>query len=305
MRRFLALVLLVLAACASAGGDTTQPLPLQTTETTSPSPSPTPSETQVEPPPPGEPTLLRFAVLGDFGTGGTEQYQVADRMCSWRANNPFNLVITTGDNIYQYGEPENFDTHFFQPYDCLLDAGVRFRAVLGNHDIGTDNGRPELEEPAFGMKRRNYVVRKNGVRFVMWESNYSNRDWLRRNVGAERGDRWTVVSFHHPVFSPGPHGGTPEYKPWLPRLFARKGVDLVVNGHDHLYARIPSKRRVRYLITGGGGAGLYGCDNPQSTEVCIEEHHFLYVTVTADEMVVRAIPRSGGPIDTVVVQGRP
>ena len=298
MRRAAAIALLLILGSCASGSARVGPDPAQTT------PSPSPTETQVEVPPPAEPVLLRFAVLGDLGSGFDEQFRVADRMCSWRDRHPFNLVITTGDNIYNAGEPENFDEKFFEPYDCLLRDGVRFRAVLGNHDIGTDNGRPELEEPAFGMKRRNYVVRKNGVRFVMWESNYSNREWLRKHLTEEPGDKWTVVSFHHPVFTPGPHGNTPGYAPSLPRLFRRKGVDLVVNGHDHLYAYMPPKRRVRYVVTGGGGAGLYDCENPAIAEVCIERHHFLYVTVGAHEMNVQAVPDSGKPFHAFVTKGR-
>ena len=262
-----------------------------------------PSLTPTDPPPSGGP-LLRFAVLGDFGSGSSDQFSVADRMCSWRRNNPFNLVITTGDNIYDAGERRYFDERFFRPYRCLLGDGVRFRAALGNHDIATNNGRPEIREPAFGIKRRNYVVRKNGVRFVIWDSNHPNREWLKENLRTEPGDRWTVVSFHHPVFTPGPHGDTPGFAPSLPRLFRRKGVDLVLNGHDHLYALMPPKRRVRYVVTGGGGAGLYGCEQPERFEVCAARHHFLYVVAGEDRIVVRAVPISGKPFHTFATEGR-
>lgn len=296
MRRWIAVVLLVAVGCASASGPD-RAEPGQTTPSATASPTPT------EPPPAGEP-MLRFAVIGDLGSGSSEQYQVADRMCSWRRNNPFDLVLTTGDNIYDAGEPENFEEKFFRPYACLLEDGVRFRAVLGNHDIGTRNGRPELNEPAFGMKGRNYVVRKNGVRFVMWESNYSKKGWLRRNLRTEPGDRWTVVSFHHPVFSPGPHGPTEGYRPSLPRLFARKGVDLVLNAHDHVYASIPRKRGVRYVVTGGGGAGLYGCDNPEAAEYCASRYHFLSVVAGTDRIVVEAVPISGPPFHSFATKGR-
>jgi hypothetical protein len=70
---------------------------------------------------------------------------------------------------------------------------------LGNHDIVTNNGSPELDEPAFGMHRRNYVVRASGVRFVFANSNGIRKKWLRRVTRVEGGDNWTVVSFHHPV----------------------------------------------------------------------------------------------------------
>ena len=293
MAAALLLVVVVATACASgsSGRDAARPRPVES------------SIAPVPPVPRAEP-LFRFAVIGDFGTASSEQFAVAERMCRWRSNNPFRLVFTTGDNIYPGGEPENFRPAFFDPYACLFDAGVQFRSVLGNHDIVTDNGRPELNEPAFGMRNRNYVVRRNGVRVILWESNYSRMKWLRRHAREERGDRWTVVAFHHPVFSPGPHGGDRDYRPQLPRMFARKGVDLVLNGHDHLYARMEPKRRVRYVVTGGGGAGLYGCDNPGVAKVCQVRHHFLYVTVYPGQIRVEAVPVSGPPFDTFITRGR-
>lgn len=297
MRRFMAalLALGLLAACASREQpDPIQPPVLDASEAPR-------QETSTE----EDTALFRFAVIGDFGTGLEEQYRVARRMCFWREIHPFDHVVTTGDNVYDTGDPDDFDSKFFRPYDCLFDSGVRWHAVLGNHDVGTDHGRPELEEPAFGMKGRNYVMRKNGVRFVMWDSTTSNRRWLRRRLAEEPGDRWTVVSFHHPVFTPGVHGPTPGYRPSLPRLFARKGVDLVINGHDHIYARMPLKRKVRYVVTGGGGAGLYDCVRPDRAQVCIERHHFLYVVARKGQLIVRAVPISGGPIDYFTTTGRP
>jgi len=295
------LAVLISAGCAGTA-------PRDGRETAVESPGPRKAEKvqprATEPPLQDDPRPVRFAVIGDFGSGFDQQYRLAERMCRWRRGDPFNLVVTTGDNVYDTGHPDDFDTKFFRPYDCLFDAGVRWRAVLGNHDVATDNGRPELREPAFGMKARNYVVRKRGVRFVLWDSTTGDREWLRTHLAEEPGDRWTVVSFHYPVFTPGPHGNAPGYRPGLPRLFARKGVDLVVNGHDHLYALMPAKRKVRYVVTGGGGAGLYGCENPDIASVCLERYHFLYVVVREGRMVVRAVPLTGDPIHRFTTRGR-
>ncbi|HEX2296755.1 MAG TPA: metallophosphoesterase [Actinomycetota bacterium] len=95
---------------------------------------------------PAEPEPFTFAVIGDFGTGDEVQQAVADRMCSWRAENGFDLVFTTGDNVYPDGHPDRFDEAFYEPYECLTDDGVALHAVLGNHDVKTDNGRPEIED---------------------------------------------------------------------------------------------------------------------------------------------------------------
>jgi predicted phosphodiesterase len=251
-----------------------------------------------------EPAELSFAVVGDFGTGDEVQQGVADRMCSWRANHAFDLVFTTGDNVYPDGHPDRFESAFYDPYECLTDDGVAFHAVLGNHDAQTDDGRPEIEDERFGMSGRNYVVRTDGVRFVMMDSNDVNMDFLRRATRAAEGDRWTIVSMHHPVYSPGDgHGSEPGFRPKLPRLFRKRGVDLVLQGHDHLYAVTKPLRGIRYVVTGGGGAGLYGCTDKWFSAKCAERHHFLYVTASEDELVVTAVPDEGKTFHTFRTDG--
>jgi Calcineurin-like phosphoesterase len=248
---------------------------------------------------------LRFAVIGDFGTGSDVQRRVANRMCRWRENHPFRLVVTTGDNIYPDGDPEMFDSGFFEPYACLLEGGVRFRAALGNHDVSTRDGRPEINEPAFGMRARNYVVRTRGVRFVIADSNGLNRAWLRRALTPDEGDRWTIVVFHHPVYSPGTgHGSTPGFRPGLPRMFRRKGVDLALAGHDHIYSVSKPLHGIRYVVTGGGGAPLYGCEDRWFTARCRARHHFLSVTVRSSHITVRAVPPTGRPFHGFRTVGR-
>jgi predicted phosphodiesterase len=254
--------------------------------------------------PPAEPAPFTFAVIGDFGTGDANQQRVADRMCSWRADHGFDLVFTTGDNVYPDGHPDDFEEKFYDPYRCLTDDGVAFHAVLGNHDAHTDNGRPEIEDERFGMAGRNYVVRTNGVRFVMIDSNSVNMDFLRRATRARSGDRWTIVSMHHPVYSPGTgHGSEPGFRPKLPRLFRKRGVDLVLQGHDHIYAVTKPLRGIRYVVTGGGGAGLYGCTDQSFSAKCAQRHHFLYVTAGEDELVVTAVPDEGKTFHTFRTAG--
>jgi predicted phosphodiesterase len=252
----------------------------------------------------GTGSTLRFAVIGDFGSGLSFERDVARRMCSWRKDHPFDLVITTGDNVYPDGASARFEKKFFEPMSCLLDNEVQFHAVLGNHDIIRLQGRAQIHHPAFGMEGRNYVVRENGVRFVMADSNRPvDHEWLRRATHAQPEDRWTIVVFHHPVHSPAVQHGP---SPWLqdmPDLFERRGVDLVLNGHDHLYAVTRPMKKIRYVVTGGGGATLYDCAPSTVTEVCTERHHFLYVVAKEDEISVRAVPISGVPFDRFSTAG--
>jgi 3',5'-cyclic AMP phosphodiesterase CpdA len=49
--------------------------------------------------------------------------------------------------------------------------------------------------------------------------------------------KWTIVTFHHPIFSSGNDRDNPDLRAaWRP-ILEEHGVDLVLQGHDHTYAR--------------------------------------------------------------------
>jgi hypothetical protein len=96
-----------------------------------------------------EPALVRFAVIGDSGTGDAHQYAVAREMLRWHDRRPFELVLMLGDNIYGAywggGNRKDFEAKFDKPYAGLLARGVVFRAALGNHDLRARDGRDLVE----------------------------------------------------------------------------------------------------------------------------------------------------------------
>jgi hypothetical protein len=248
---------------------------------------------------------LRFAVIGDFGSGLPAQNRVADRMCRWRRNHSFRMVFTTGDNVYENGEPERFDEAFFKPYSCLLNDGALFHASLGNHDVRTANGDFQVAEPAFGYKdgKRNYVIQKRGVRFVVVDATDLRESWLRENTKAGRRVRFTIVIFHFPIYSSGHYETYSDWRQWMPALLAKRGVDLVLNGHDHLYSVTKPLKKIRYVVTGGGGASLYACGEHWYAAVCRSHHHFLYVVAERDRLWVRAIPPRGDALHGFSTRG--
>ena len=252
--------------------------------------------------------VAAFAALGDFGKGNSAQEAVARAMCSRLDEQAFEQVVTTGDNIYPSGQAKRFDERFHRPYECVHADGVRFHAVLGNHDVARDDGAAELNEPAFGMPARYYAWTLGPVRFIMLDSNTLAHDneqlqWMKRKLEAARDDPWTVVVFHHPVFSAGDdHGPTPGFERLLERPFSRLGVDLVLNGHEHDYQRGRS-RGVTYVVTGGGGASLDGCRTPipEPITVCLPEHHFVAVQATRTQLSLVAIDANGNAIHSAEI----
>ena len=99
--------------------------------------------------------IITFAVIGDTGTGDEAQLSVARQMFRQREKTPFEFAIMLGDNIYTKGEPKDIKPRFEEPYKDLLEAGVKFYASLGNHDI-IKGLEFQTHYPNFNMGGRRY-----------------------------------------------------------------------------------------------------------------------------------------------------
>src|SRR5262245_39839760 len=71
---------------------------------------------QPSPPLPNAANSLKFAAIGDNGTGDRPQFEVAQQMEKVRTTFPFELVIMLGDNMYGGQQPADFIKKFQQPY---------------------------------------------------------------------------------------------------------------------------------------------------------------------------------------------
>ena len=84
-----------------------------------------------------------------------------------------------------------------------------------------------------------YYIDYQGVRFISLDSNIETKKqvpWLRK-VLEDNPNRWTVMTFHHPMYSPASNRDNKEIREqWKPLLDEFK-VDLVLSGHDHTYSR--------------------------------------------------------------------
>jgi hypothetical protein len=49
---------------------------------------------------PNQPDSLKFAIIGDSGTGSSSQYKVAETLIAERAKFPYEFVLMMGDNLY-------------------------------------------------------------------------------------------------------------------------------------------------------------------------------------------------------------
>jgi 3',5'-cyclic AMP phosphodiesterase CpdA len=200
--------------------------------------------------------LFRFVAVGDVGLGNDGQYEVARAIDSYLQQNPFSLILLTGDNIYPNGEISLINSVFEKPYESLLKQGIPFYAALGNHDIRTNNGEDEIRYPQYNMKGRYYTFTKDSVQFFALDTNSNaswdeQLQWLEKNLASSKSP-WKVVFGHHPLYSAGMHGGDRDLIDRLAPLFSRYNVQLYLCGHDHNYERTKAIASTTYLVCGGG-----------------------------------------------------
>jgi predicted MPP superfamily phosphohydrolase len=251
---------------------------------------------------------LKFAVLGDFGTGSREQYQLADVMKRVHDEYPYELVILVGDNLYGSERPQDFKKKFEDPYKPLLDAGVKFYASLGNHDA-----REQRYYKLFNMDGKLYYSfkpSKQSVRFFALESTYLDPEqvaWFEKEIQGSNSD-WKIPYFHHPPYSSGDrHGSDTKLREVLEPLFVKYGVSVVFTGHDHFYERVKPQNGIVYFVTGSGGqlrkgnidkgSGITAAGNDQ-------DQAFLICEINGDQMWFDAISRGEKVFDSGVITRR-
>ncbi|MEP0916108.1 metallophosphoesterase [Leptolyngbya sp. DQ-M1] len=272
----------------------------------SPEPSSGMAQTVSEPPKPSANELmLRFVAVADSGAGDRNQFASADAMAAYHRKNPYSLVTLAGDNIYDSGEMERIGVAFEQPYAPLLKQNVRFRACLGNHDIRTENGDPQVRYAGFNMNGRYYTYREKDVQFFVLDTN-GNADWKDQIawLDAELGRSsapWKVVYGHHPIYSSGVYGTDPVMIQRFAPLFKKHQVQLYINGHEHHYERSTSIDGTTYLVTGIGGAHLRRVGRSKTTEYAVSRYGFSAIEVYPDRLQIEGIGTDGLVFDRGIV----
>jgi predicted MPP superfamily phosphohydrolase len=257
---------------------------------------------------PNKADSLKFAVLGDFGTGSRQQYDLAAVMARARMQFPFELVTLVGDNLYGAERPQDFAKKFEIPYKPLLDAGVKFYASLGNHDA-----REQRFYKLFNMDGKLYYSfkgSKQSVRFFALESTYLDPEqvtWVEKEL-KESDSAWKIPYFHHPPYSSGDrHGSDTRIREVLEPLFVKYNVSVVLTGHDHFYERVKPQKGIVYFVVGSGGQLRKGNIDTKSgitDKGNDRDQAFMLAEINGDEMHFNAISRAGLVFDSGVITRR-
>jgi len=253
---------------------------------------------------PLRPDSVRLAAIGDMGTGDRLQMDVARQMARSRTTFPFEFVLALGDNIYTGDDPSDFQQAFAVPYKPLLDAGVTFYAVLGNHD----SSRQRSYKP-FNMNGADYYAfRKNNVHFLMLDSDDMDRKqiaWVESELQNRNEGDWTICCVHRPLYSAAAsHGADSRLRKVLEPLFEKYGVNVVLSGHNHVYERLVPQRGIHYFVE--GASGKLRVANLTRSKILAKgfdrDCSFIMMEIAGDELYFRTVSRRALTVDAGVIQ---
>ena len=248
---------------------------------------------------------VKFAVIGDTGTGTSKQHDVGDTMARYRAAFPYEFALLLGDNMYGGETAVDFEKKFSGPYKELLDQNVKFYAALGNHDQALQTNYVN-----FNMNGKEYYrFKKGNVAFYALNSNYMDKKqvkWLEDELAKDTSD-WKVAFMHHPPYSSGgKHGSDDQLREIIEPIFVKYGVNLVLTGHDHFYERIKPQKGIYYFVSGAGGKlrkGDIRNNSPLTAKGYDDDMSFmLFEVVNGKQIHFQAISRTGKTIESGVLQ---
>lgn len=231
---------------------------------------------------------LRFVAMGDGGSGLPAQKRIAEQLIRLHEQDPYDLILLLGDNIYPNGDALKYgESRFTALYKPLLERGVIFRPVLGNHDIAGPLGvgyptfwRSNRKENMrfFQMPAPYYEFLFGPLHFFMLDTNrfrQAQRHWLQTALSASSAEL-KIVCGHHPVLSSGFHGSTPKLKRKLKPMLEKHAAPLYLSAHEHDYERFSPIQGIHYIVSGGGGADLRDFrEIRHGSLVRRSTHHFL------------------------------
>lgn len=262
---------------------------------------------------------LRIVVIGDSGNGSPEQWEVARELTKARPH----LVLHTGDIVYPSGSLDDYRDRYFAPYKDLLSRAPVYPAV-GNHDYGNHIVRTRPGRRKFEVYRRIHrkpayysfdigpahlvsldTSRAWGVDAAADIGPGSPQDaWLREDLAASRAP-WNIVLLHVPVHASEDHGDHEALRAWLEPLFKKHRVQLVLQGHDHIYERSKPIEGTVFMTVGSGGAKLHpDRDRPRDPrfESRLAVHGFVLAELEPSELRLRFLDKDGVARDSFTLR---
>lgn len=279
------------------------------------------------------PSSLDFLAVGDFGSGDEKQQAIGRAMARYAdsmGKKPDGLLML-GDNFYgamRGGvKSKRWTTGFSNIYPSTSFPNPCW-AVLGNHDYHDTLGNEKVQlgyaasltrKTRWTMPGKFYRVDLPAVNpqvtFLMIDTNWESinrrvhgdkipcwmtageqaaqKTWLTEQLASKRAP-FTVVIGHHPLYSDSAHKDTPELVDEIGPLLEKHGVHLYLGGHDHDLQHLELENlKTSFVISGGGGARVYGHDHVRENTFIQNVNGFSHLSFRNSRLLLRHIDPNG------------
>ncbi len=219
------------------------------------------------------------------------------------ANVGYDLTIQTGDLVDDGG---NY-TYWSNTLDMFSDLNTPRLFALGNHEKMTTI---DASTTLYNQTDDCYSVRYGNVYIATIPYGGGERglsgalDWLKEDVKKAENENatWKILVTHQPAYYTNVAGGGDSPHQLIPPAVEEAGIDIVLSGHDHSYARtaplkggqVDRENGITYFICGAvGEKGYQATDNPEfHFEKLVDGKNFnsvyLTLTTTDTELTVTA-----------------
>jgi len=254
-------------------------------------------------------------------------------------NDPVKFVVQSGDAVTNGRSANQLNVSYIPVIDRLTaGVNVPYFLAVGNHDVGTGTSLSDTARqrglqnylaanakliPPNGSPRRldgypTYAFGYGNTFVLIFDSiiasDTTQYEWMRKQLEGLDRRRYVnvVVVCHHPAFSSGPHGAatveaqTATMRERYMPLFRAHHVRLLLTGHEHLfehwverYHDATGEHRLDELVSGGGGAPLYGYQGEPNTRGYLVANSASNVRL--EHLVKPAIDPGANPYHYVVV----
>ncbi len=265
-----------------------------------------------------------FLFFGDLQAGIHTGWSRVVRS-AWRAHPDAGFMLFAGDIV---DEPESDrEWHEFFTATGWISGMLPMVATPGNHEYEgsritpawnahfqfPDNG-PANREP---LVNNSYYFDYQGVRFISINTNtmrglhmkdmMAQREWLTGLLKG-REDEWTVVFHHHPVHAANTKDRSKVQLQWLfAPLYEEYGVDLVLQGDAHTYARGIDEQSSTLgegpvYIVSNSGVKMDEAQAPWATVSGSHKQLYQHIRVEQDRLIYQSIAADGSVYDEFVLQ---
>lgn len=281
-----------------------------------------------------DPAPFRFIYMGDMQNQILSEASRTLRMAFRQAGDAA-FTIHAGDLVNRHDSDAEWGEWFAA--GGFLYAQTPQMPTPGNHEYVKDEAaragssitgqwRRQFTLPDDGPadvpagRETNWYTDYQGLRLISIDSMQVDRDetarasivaWLDQLL-ANNPNRWTVMFLHFPLFSSEPGRDNPKVRAALKPLIDKYHVDLVLQGHDHGYARgaigpngpSADNAGATYAVSVAGPKMYEVKPGAWARKSASRTQAYQVIEVTPKALIYRAYTATGEPLDFVRLKKR-